>query len=651
VGVAKISTKIKIAFSVIITLLIVLSAISIQRVQSINSQLAVVNDINSVKQRYAINFRGSVHNRAIYIRDVTLVAPGELDKPIGDIDQEEENYAKSAGPLDKMMADGAEVEDTERSILQDIKETERRTLPLVHEIIARQRAGDAAGAHALLMDQARPQFIAWLKEINQFIDHEEAKNKEVGAATRKAANDFTLLTVLLCGGALLVGAGMAFWSIAAIKPLALLTEAMQRLARGELSTTVPAMDRKDEVGEMARTVQVFKDSSLENVRLAREAETLRTATADDRARTEAERAELARQQSFVVGQLAEGLSKLADGDLMHRLATPFAGDYEALRSDFNGAMDRLQQAMTVIAANTQAMRGGGMEISQASDDLSRRTEQQAASLEETSAALAQITVTVRKTADGAQQANGVVATAKVDAERSGDVVKKAIEAMGAIEKSSGEISQIIGVIDEIAFQTNLLALNAGVEAARAGDAGRGFAVVASEVRALAQRSAEAAKEIKALISASSQQVGEGVSLVGQTGQALERIVRQVSQINGVVTEISASAQEQAIGLDQVNSAVNQMDQVTQQNAAMVEQTTAAAHELAREAEALTQSVAQFKIGLDAQFRGAAPVRRPSAAIASAAQRPATAAVMKTAGRGGAAPRPTTAEAAEGWEEF
>jgi methyl-accepting chemotaxis protein len=647
-GGAKISTKLKIAFSVVILLLVTLSAISIQRVQAINSQLAIVNDVNSVKQRFAINFRGSVHNRAIYLRDVTLVPLGELDKSVAEIDHEAEKYVQSAGPLDKMIADGAQVDDTERSVLQGIKETEGRALPLVQQVIAKQRAGDLAGAHAMLMDQARPQFITWLKQINQFIDHEEAKNKEIGAATRKAANDFTLMTALLCGFALLVGAGMAFWSIAAIRPLALLNEAMQRLARGDLSAVVPAMDRKDEVGEMAQTVQVFKDAALENVRLSVEAETLRTAaTDDDRSRIEAERTELARQQSFVVSQVGEGLSKLADGDLMYRLATPFAGDYESLRHDFNGAMDRLSQAMTTIATNTRAMRGGGEEISHASDDLSRRTEQQAASLEQTSAALAQITVTVRMTADGAEKASGVVAAAKVDAERSGEVVKKAIEAMDAIEKSSREISQIIGVIDEIAFQTNLLALNAGVEAARAGDAGKGFAVVASEVRALAQRSAGAAKEIKTLISASGQQVGGGVSLVGETGKALERIVGQVIQINVLITEIAASAKEQAVGLDQVNSAVNQMDQVTQQNAAMVEQTTAAAHALSREAEALAQSVGQFRIGHEAPVRDAGPERRRAPPAARAPTRTA----MKTLGRGGAAPRANVSDAADSWEEF
>jgi methyl-accepting chemotaxis protein len=299
---------------------------------------------------------------------------------------------------------------------------------------------------------------------------------------------------------------------------------------------------------------------------------------------------------YAVTEIGNALRALAGGNLEQRIEHPFIPELDNLRTDFNQALEKLERTMQAIASNTQSVRSGARQITQASDDLSRRTEQQAASLEQTAAALEQITVTVRKTAEGAVGASNVVAEAKQDGEHSGQVVSQAVEAMKSIEKSSQEISNIIGVIDEIAFQTNLLALNAGVEAARAGDAGRGFAVVASEVRALAQRSADAAKEIKALISASGRHVTTGVKLVGDTGEALARIIERVSQLNNVVTDIAASAQEQSTALHEINTAINRMDQTTQQNAAMVEQSTAASHSLANEAEELSNLVGQFTIG-------------------------------------------------------
>jgi methyl-accepting chemotaxis protein len=302
------------------------------------------------------------------------------------------------------------------------------------------------------------------------------------------------------------------------------------------------------------------------------------------------------EQGVMVRALADGLKRLAEGDLTARIDDDVSPLFQSIKTDFNNAINSVRTAMEAIAASSQAVRGGAGEISAAADDLSRRTEQQAAGLEQTAAALDQITATVRRTAGGAQAAADVVIAARGDAQSSREVVQEATAAMGQIDRSAREISQIIGVIDEIAFQTNLLALNAGVEAARAGDAGRGFAVVASEVRALAQRSATAAKEIKTLIEASSAQVRAGVRLVDQTGEALQRIVGRVVEIDVMVAEISSGAEEQASGLVQVNIAVNQMDQVTQQNAAMVEQTTAATASLSAEADQLSRLVSRFQVG-------------------------------------------------------
>ena len=359
---------------------------------------------------------------------------------------------------------------------------------------------------------------------------------------------------------------------------------------------------------------------------------------------------IADAQAQLVQTLADALGRLSAGDLTAQVVDDVAPDYQRLKDDFNSAVAALREAMAAIVANTGGIQNGADEIAQSSDDLSRRTEHQAASLEETAAALDQLTANVKKSAAGARQASEVVDQAKGEAQHSGEVVRQAVEAMGEIEKSSHQISQIIGVIDEIAFQTNLLALNAGVEAARAGEAGRGFAVVAQEVRALAQRSAEAAKQIKGLISASTAQVGAGVDLVGQTGDALDRIVAKVAEIDSLVSEISASSQEQATGLAQVNTAVNEMDQVTQQNAAMVEESTAASHTLRAEAAELIRLVSGFRIGAPSRA-AAAPVAR-QVQQHRAPQRAATPALKTLGGRGGGAamrkPGPT---AQNDWEEF
>jgi methyl-accepting chemotaxis protein len=395
-------------------------------------------------------------------------------------------------------------------------------------------------------------------------------------------------------------------------PVMKMVDYMKRLIGGDTALQVPEATRKDEFGAMGQAIIAFRDAAIDKIRVEAEAVDAREKAEIERRRNQTATEAAAEEQAVVVTALAEGLEHLSDGDLTYRLTQTFPTEYVKLQSDFNAAMAQLKDAMSVVVSNVSAIRSGSGEISHAADDLSRRTEQQAASLEETAAALDQITATVNKTASGARQASSVVQGARGDAETSGNVVRDAVAAMSAIEHSAQQISQIIGVIDEIAFQTNLLALNAGVEAARAGDAGRGFAVVASEVRALAQRSAEAAKEIKTLISASTNQVASGVQLVGQTGEALQRIVGRVAEIDSLVSEIAASAQEQATGLQQVNTAVNQMDQVTQQNAAMVEESTAASHSLSQEAESLASSVSRFRIGAQATPASAPRRSRPIA---------------------------------------
>ena len=366
-----------------------------------------------------------------------------------------------------------------------------------------------------------------------------------------------------------------------------------------------------------------------------------------------QRAAMEQEQSRVVDVLTVGLKQLSEGDLTNRLEEPFAQEYEALRQSYNTTVDKLQDALRGVIDNAGGIHTGASEVSQAADDLSRRTENQAATLEQTAAALDELTASVKSAAEGATKANDVVSEAKQNAESSGAVVQTAVTAMSEIEKSSSQISQIIGVIDDIAFQTNLLALNAGVEAARAGEAGRGFAVVASEVRALAQRSSDAAKEIKQLISTSSQHVEKGVDLVGQAGSALKEIVASVSDINSLVSEIASSAKEQSTGITEINTAVNQMDQGTQQNAAMVEETTAASHSLTQEADELVNLVSRFKTDKDGSA-GAKPTKASprvpttESSTSNVIQQQKRAAAFVN---GSAALDITASEQEDDWEEF
>ena len=427
------------------------------------------------------------------------------------------------------------------------------------------------------------------------------------AADLRAESANALMVMVVAGlAATLVAGAFSLWlsSSKIAAPIVRLSMRMRALAQGDLTAEIDGANRRDEIGTMAQAVQVFKNNAVDRVRLESDAVAQRVTSEAERERTAAELARMAEEQAEAVRRLGEGLKNLAAGNLTIRLDGGFSQKYAQIKDDFNEAIDKLKETIVAVVSSASAIQSGTREISTASDDLSRRTEQQAASLEETAAALEEITATVNQTAEGAKHAREVVSSAKNDAEKSGAVAHKAIEAMTGIDKSSKQVSQIIGVIDEIAFQTNLLALNAGVEAARAGDAGCGFAVVASEVRGLAQRSAEAAKEIKGLISTSAAQVNQGVQLVEETAKALERIVAQVNEINTVVAAIAASAQEQATGLRQVNTAVTQMDQTTQQNAAMVEESTAASHALSQETTQLSGLVGQFQVGGDT-----APARR------------------------------------------
>ncbi|MEJ8629281.1 methyl-accepting chemotaxis protein [Sphingomonas sp. I4] len=415
---------------------------------------------------------------------------------------------------------------------------------------AEARASAGKGLGKALMDRLRAQAGAVIATENLLLAERQASQEAAFAMISRAIVGGMLVSLLLAIAILV----LLVRQIA--RPVNAVTQGLTELASGNMAVASIDADRRDEVGQLAAALNNLRGQLL--------------------AADQAKKA----QATLIVNSVGAALSKLAEGDLLSRLDNELDGPFAAIKNDFNRAADALQGAMSQVSVSSGEIINSALDIRQASDDLSQRTEQQAASLEETAAAMDEITTTVRKTAEQAGLVREMVGHAKDEVQHSGRIMEDAVAAMNGIERASTEISDIISVIDGIAFQTNLLALNAGVEAARAGDAGKGFAVVASEVRALAQRSADAAKDVRERISVSVEQVDAGVGLVNETGKALGRIVSRITEINQLVNDIAVSAENQSSGLQQVNIAVSQMDMVTQQNAAMVEEATAAARSLA-----------------------------------------------------------------------
>ncbi|MCO5153300.1 MULTISPECIES: methyl-accepting chemotaxis protein [unclassified Shinella] len=517
---------------------------------------------------------------------------------------------------------------------------------------------------------------AFQKEIDAVV---QTDNENLTAIKAEIAAFETLMLTLVLGAVgvgLALGGGVAFYIATneLSRPIQKVTETMNRLAGGDLDTEVPYAGRKDEIGEMAAAVAIFRQNAITVRDLNAQEEILREKSADlqssiatvvhaaaagdfsSRISKDYQNDDLnrfARSVNELVAGVEEGIAEtrrvigaLAEGDLTQTMDGSFRGAFAELQQNVNATLATLQRTMREVRASTDAINANSGELRTASDDLSKRTEQQAAALEETSAALEEITAAVKNSTERANEATSMVGEATQSAKQSGDIVRNAIGAMSRIEQASNEISQIISVIDEIAFQTNLLALNAGVEAARAGEAGKGFAVVAQEVRELAQRAASAAKDIKGLITKSGDEVSVGVKYVQETGAALSDIESRVVTINDRIHAIATAAREQATGLQEISTAINQMDQVTQHNAAMVEETSAATHKLKGEADGLADLVARFRTG-DAVQRVAA-VRAETRPVESPARRMMGNVARAFGGnRGGA----TAAVAQENWEEF
>ena len=489
-------------FGIILLMLVAVTAISVIQVNKISSSLKIVNEFNSVKQRYAINFRGSVHDRAISVRDVTLAdTPEGVAKDVADIERLAEFYAKSAGPLDDLMAD-KKVTDEERAILAEIKAVEKKTLPLIGQVIELQSSGQAPQAHRVLMDEARPAFVEWLRVINKFIDYQENANKTVGAEVKKVSDSFGLFMAMICAIALLIGAIFAWWNIRSITPLRQLSDVMMKLAGGDYGVKVPAMTSRDEVGDIARSTETFRTSLAEAETVRRSAEDAEKANA---AKLRAERQAIADQFQAKMGALAQAISNSS--------------------GDVSEAAQRLAATAEETARQTQAVSG-------ASSEAAYNVQTAAAATEEMNMSVREIN-------------SQVVRAAHVAADASGEAERTEVEIRSLSQAAEG-ISAVVSLIQSIASQTNLLALNATIEAARAGEAGRGFAVVASEVKQLATQTARATEDI-------SRKVAEIQSATGRTVESISHIVATISDIRAISTHVASAVEQQGAATSEIAS--------------------------------------------------------------------------------------------------
>src|SRR5471032_1661369 len=527
-----VAARLNTGFAIILAMMLVLTILSIVKVNTIEGSLMRDSDVNNVKQRYAINFRGSVHDRAIAVRDVTLVEDGNIAEVTGLIDKLDRDYQASAQPLDAIFAKNIPVLTApEKAQLADIKASEERTMPLIKKIIELRKGGDVDGARKLLLSEAKPAFVGWLGAINKFIDQQQQMSEGESVMARKVAHNFQDLMVVLV--VIAVGVGV--------------------------------------------TVVLFITRYLGRALGAEPSEVKALAAAVDR------------------------------GELYHDVELR-RGDDDSIMAVLMKMSNNLRETVTEVHSSANAVTTISAQISERNEDLSGRTEDQASSLEETASAMEELTATVKQNADSAQQANEMARNACFIASKGGEIVGNVVDTMSAINVSSRQIVDIIGVIDGIAFQTNILALNVAVEAARAGEQGRGFAVVATEVRNLAHRSAAAAREIKQLIGTSVSKVDAVSLLVNQAGMTMSEVVDSIRRVTDIMGEITSASVEQSAGIEQVNLAMSHMDEVTQQNAALVEQAAAAAASLHERADALAQVVNVFKLDELAAARGATPSR-------------------------------------------
>ncbi|QJX10023.1 HAMP domain-containing methyl-accepting chemotaxis protein [Rhizobium brockwellii] len=489
------------------------------------------------------------------------------------------------------------VSEHELQLIAKIKGAKASYVTAAEKVMSYSSLNKTVEAAMYLTSTMKPLGVQVSANADELVRINQEDTEHTYAESQASYNNTKLgLIAAAIGSLLIVLAAIVFVTFGITGPIARIAASMKRLADGNVDADVPYAGRTDEIGAMAAAVSVFRRAAIAKKELEAQSELLRQqrdtelAEAKERADAEAEQ----RLRAATSG-LAGGLRRLADGDLNFSLPDPFAPDFEGLRNDFNQSVEQLHDTLDNISRSISVIDEGALEIANGSHDLSQRTERQASSLEETAAALHEITANISLSSDRTLEARTIAAMANKSASGSAEVLTRTVEAMRRIETSSAEISSILNVIDEIAFQTNLLALNAGVEAARAGEAGKGFTVVAQEVRELAQRSARAAKDINVLITNASAEVSSGVKLVRETGETLRAIGGLIVEVNRHMEGVSATYQEQAESLAAINSVIRALDRDTQHNAAIAEEANAASGSLATEVKSLRSLVSQFKL--------------------------------------------------------